>query len=447
MSLANKLSNYPNGFNNGIAIAGLPIHGIKEGNTYWVNSAGGEVAASDTNPGTRQKPFATLDYAIGRCTANNGDIIFVGAGHAETITADSGVDVDVAGVTIIGLGNGEKRPVFTFTTATTADFKLAADNVKLFNCIFKCNIAAQDMMIEVSGDAVEIGYCEFREGSATGKNFITVGVADNDADLCHIHHCRFYMPTAGNGDSAISIAKDQIGVTIEYNNIYGDFDLAGINIPASGNAQVNLIIRENEITNLLTGQHAIQINGTSSTGKLINNWVETDAQATSIDAGGLESYGNLYHSGTDQTEAVPALFSESQTPRIVLKSTGDLTSFGTSMTLFTVTGDVLCKVGASVDVAVTSTSGTTTLEVGVSGNTACLCVQDVVDNTAFAVGDSWTLVTAADANGAQMADEWVLIGNSSDIILTASVDDITAGDIDFYCQYIPLTAGSSVVAA
>lgn len=132
---------------------------------------------------------------------------------------------------------------------------------------------------------------------------------------------------------------------------------------------------------------------------------------------------------------------------VVSKSTGDLTAFGTSKTLFTVTGDVLCRVGASVDVAVTSTSGTTTLEVGISGNTACLCVQDAVDNTAFDVGDTWSLIAAADVNGGQMADEYVLIGNGEDIILTGSVDDITAGDIDFYCEYIPLSADGAVAAA
>ena len=133
--------------------------------------------------------------------------------------------------------------------------------------------------------------------------------------------------------------------------------------------------------------------------------------------------------------------------RIVLESTGDLTAFGLSRNLFTVSGDVLVRVCASVDVAVTSTSGTTTLEVGVAGNTACLCVQDVVDNTAFAIGDSWSKTVAASDNGAEIADEFVLVGNSATIILTGSVDDITAGDIDFYCEWIPLSSGATVTAA
>lgn len=132
--------------------------------------------------------------------------------------------------------------------------------------------------------------------------------------------------------------------------------------------------------------------------------------------------------------------------RIVIKSTGNLTAFGVAKDLFTVTGDVLVRVCASVDVAVTS-GGTPTLEVGVSGNTACLCVQDTVDGTAFDIGDSWSKTIAADANGAEIADEYVLVGNGVNIILTASADTITAGDIDFYCEWIPLSSGAAVAAS
>lgn len=43
-----------------------------------------------------------MDYANGRCTANNGDVVFVQAGHTETVTAAAGLDLDVAGVTLGG---------------------------------------------------------------------------------------------------------------------------------------------------------------------------------------------------------------------------------------------------------------------------------------------------------------------------------------------------------
>ena len=92
------LTSYPNGFPGGVAIHGMPVLNTYSGNVYWVNSASG----GDGNKGTRARPFATLDYAIGRCTANNGDIIMVMANHAETITGVAGIALDVAGVTVIG---------------------------------------------------------------------------------------------------------------------------------------------------------------------------------------------------------------------------------------------------------------------------------------------------------------------------------------------------------
>src|SRR3990167_2616461 len=85
---------------------------LTTGNVFFVDS-GASLAVDDTAHGdSPERPFATLDYAVGQCTASNGDIIYVMPGHAETISADSGVDVDVAGVTIIGVGRGASRPTF-----------------------------------------------------------------------------------------------------------------------------------------------------------------------------------------------------------------------------------------------------------------------------------------------------------------------------------------------
>ena len=95
-----NLSSYPSGFPGGVAIQGMPVLNTYGGNVYWVNSSGG----GDGNKGTRQRPFATLDYAIGRCTANNGDVIMVMPNHAETITGAGGIALDVAGVTVVGMG-------------------------------------------------------------------------------------------------------------------------------------------------------------------------------------------------------------------------------------------------------------------------------------------------------------------------------------------------------
>jgi len=127
-------SSFPNGFTHGVTIKGTPILNVHSRRVFWVDSNG----AGNKN-GSYKSPVQTLDAAANLCVANRGDIIMIKAGHSESLTADSAVDLDVAGVTVIGLGNGEDRPVFTFTTATAADFKIAAANVAIQNLVFKCD--------------------------------------------------------------------------------------------------------------------------------------------------------------------------------------------------------------------------------------------------------------------------------------------------------------------
>ena len=99
-------------FPNGVSSFGVPVlpgvgSGIYSGDTFFVDSGAG----SDSNLGTFEKPFGTIDYAVGKCTASNGDTIYVKEGHAEAVTAAGGLDLDVAGITIAFLGAGNGRGV------------------------------------------------------------------------------------------------------------------------------------------------------------------------------------------------------------------------------------------------------------------------------------------------------------------------------------------------
>jgi len=80
------------------------------GNVFFVHSGTGtDGAGYGQNP---DAPTATLDYAIGLCTASKGDVIYVLPGHAESFAATEGFDADMAGIKIIGLGWGNNRPTF-----------------------------------------------------------------------------------------------------------------------------------------------------------------------------------------------------------------------------------------------------------------------------------------------------------------------------------------------
>ena len=115
-------------------------------------------------------------------------------------------------------------------------------------------------------------------------------------------------------------------------------------------------------------------------------------------------------------------------------------------TIFTVTGDILARVIAIVNTNVTSQSNDT-LELGVVGDTGCLLVQDIVDGSAFIANNVWTLTQAPETPSAELDGEWVVIPNSLDIILTINDNDITAGVIEFYLWWIPLSSDAAVVGA
>ena len=80
---------------------------------------------------------STLDLAMAACTAGRGDYVYIAPGYALTVTA-SVPALDVAGVTVVGLGNGLNRPTFTYGAAA-ATIDVSADNIRMMNCHFIAN--------------------------------------------------------------------------------------------------------------------------------------------------------------------------------------------------------------------------------------------------------------------------------------------------------------------
>lgn len=133
-------------------------------------------------------------------------------------------------------------------------------------------------------------------------------------------------------------------------------------------------------------------------------------------------------------------------PRLVSKAYSNLTGYDTAAA-FTVTGDVSVRaygvVGAT---GITSTSGTTTLALGTTELTTGIIGATTVDNAQFAATDVW--VDTSPANDVeQIPGHWHVIGGGADIILTRSVDDLTAGTLTLYCEWFPCSSDGNVVAA
>ena len=276
---------------------------VSTGDFYWVDS--GDTANGSNATGSESAPCLTIAAALALATASQNDIIFLKEGHAETLTA--AISIAKAGVQIIALGKGDERATLTCATNATAAFTVSAEDVVIDGHRYICNVANQTEMIDVAADDCEIRNCDFLEGSATGLAFITADSGDGVGDNLWIHDNKFYAPTAGNYDEAINIGVDLVNVLIERNNIYGDFDEACIEIPAGGNACLNVRILDNELTNLQTGQHVIQINSTAVTGMIADNKCQTDTQGSTIDGAACSCHNNTWldSDGSNDEEAIP----------------------------------------------------------------------------------------------------------------------------------------------
>jgi hypothetical protein len=133
-------------------------------------------------------------------------------------------------------------------------------------------------------------------------------------------------------------------------------------------------------------------------------------------------------------------------PTIQLATPLAWTTANSPITLWTVTGTVLARVyGVVGAVAFTSTAGTGTLAVGVTGATGALIAATTANGTTnFVANAAWmdtTPAVTAEVLAAIPAD-WVLL--TGNIILTVATNNMTAGAVVMYCDWVPVTVGAGV---
>jgi hypothetical protein len=280
-------------------LAALGQAGVSIGSVFYVDSTTG----SDSDTGTSWAlAEITLSAAIGDCTSNKGDIIFVAPSHTETL-AEAQLTINKNGIRIIGIGTGSQRPVFIFNHAN-ASWDITGASVSIENLIFRSTIdnCAIGLHYVDASHYCTIKGCEFQD--TTTNEFLVAVQVDTGADCVTIQDNEFYSPSAG-ANYAIS---DTVGVCdrlrILNNRIYGDYAIAGI-----GSNQINTLmeIRGNVVSNVNSGNFAIELTA-AATGELVNNRLYSDARATMLDPGSLMCTGNIGVDAIDEAGSpIPAI--------------------------------------------------------------------------------------------------------------------------------------------
>jgi hypothetical protein len=286
-------SNYPNGFTNGITIRNIPITIAHPGHVFWVDGSSttpvrGAVGGQNGNPGTFTQPFATIDFAIGKCLASRGDVIMVKPGHSEDIAAAAGIALDVAGVAIVGLGMGSLRPQITFSE-TDSTFTVTAANCSVYNVQLVAAVAdvVTALSLSAAADGFSMESCWSTEGAVAGTfNFVDVVTMATGANDTSYKDSTFIGNDTNNDAFITGVAHD--GLYIDNCRFYANVAQAAAHglVVTSGNA-TNVEIKDCSFRSNIDGALWVDCNGAAN-GGVIKNCV-----VSSIDTAGATSTGDF----------------------------------------------------------------------------------------------------------------------------------------------------------
>ena len=195
----------------------LAIRGIK-GRVWFVDST----AAAGGNGQSWTGAYTTIEAAVNAAAAD--DTILVAPLHVETVSAAAGLEFDKAGLTVIGFGNGNRRPQINFTTVVGADCNIGSAGVTLINLRFTGGFDALTGPIDVNAADFTMVDCITEDVTGQATDFI---VTDATADRMTLIRWTHRGATAAGADTAVTIVGGA-DITIEDAVIDGNFAVACI---------------------------------------------------------------------------------------------------------------------------------------------------------------------------------------------------------------------------
>lgn len=204
-------------------ILGATLGGqIPTGEIFWVGNDGDAAFESMAARVAGDRLYTDLDTCVGACTANRGDIIVCLEGFNQNVIAAAGLDLDVAGITIVFLGTGTSQAKITFTTSASADMDVDAADITLIRPKFVAGVDSLTGPIDVNSTDFKIIDGEWHD--ATDIETTDCIVATSGATRMYIDGWKFFHGTE-TGDQKQSHIQlngcDQ--VTLKNIDIRGNF--------------------------------------------------------------------------------------------------------------------------------------------------------------------------------------------------------------------------------
>lgn len=294
-------------FPNGVSSFGVPVMGgvsipTSTGNYFFVDSgAGTDSAATSSGFGkSPDRPFATIDFAIGQCSDNNGDIIVVMPGHTEALSGASAITVDVAGVQIIGLGTGNSRPALTWETAATT-IVVSSASCRISN--FRLITGAEEVVVGIDVNAAGFVFDNNRMGEqdADSDEFLRCIDLATATDAV-IRDNFFFAPSGDEANEFINLDTSHRFICVN-NFMCGDLDDAAI--MDSNTASADILIAYNLVVNTASsGGAAIDLD-TACTGMIAyNGLAELGTGLAGLDPGSCMTIENYIVNAVDEHGAI-----------------------------------------------------------------------------------------------------------------------------------------------
>lgn len=237
--------------------------------------------------------FPTIKLALAACLANRGDVILVMPGHTETLGNNAtDLAINVAGVSIIGLGSGNLRPTITLGTGISSNIPITAANSQLCNMIIDgTGFDAITSMVTVTAPGVKIRGCTFITGNVT--NQVAVGITTSALAINFMFDGNYVLASADAGTTNFLQLVGGDDMIITNNFIYGAYTTSLGPINQITTAGLRMLIANNTLINATASSTKGIVLVAGSTGMIRDNRIGILSGTAAVTAAGMYVAQNI----------------------------------------------------------------------------------------------------------------------------------------------------------